>query len=84
LAQVRLPSKVRHKLRPRQINLRLNRPQRIRLPSKKRSSKVAVKVKVVKVKAVKAKAAVAVKVDLDSVAVAAAVVVEGWVHSVNL
>ena len=64
--------------------------------SKKRSSKVAVKVKAVKVKVAKAKAAkvkaakaaVAAKVDLDSVAVVAdkvaAVVVEGWVHSVNL
>ena len=55
---------------------------------------MAVKVKAVKVKVAKAakvkvaKAAVAAKVDLDSVAVVAdkvaAVVVEGWVHSVNL
>ena len=47
---------------------------------------MAVKVKAVKAKA--AKVAVAAKVDLDSVAVVAdkvaAVVVEGWVHSVNL
>ena len=62
---------------------------RSKLQNKKRSSKVAVKVKAVKVKVPKvAKAAVAAKVDLDSVAVVAdkvaAVVVEGWVHSVNL
>ncbi len=76
---MRLPSKVRHKLRPRQMTI-----ARSKLQNKKRSSKVAVKVKVPKV----AKAAVAAKVDLDSVAVVAdkvaAVVVEGWVHSVNL
>ena len=63
---------------------------RSKLQNKKPSSKVAVKVKAVKVKVPKvAKAAVAAKVDLDSVAVVvadkvAAVVVEGWVHSVNL
>ncbi len=81
---MRLPSKVRHKLRPRQMTI-----ARSKLQNKKRSCKVAVKVKAVKVKVPKVvKAAVAAKVDLDSVAVVAdkvaAVVVEGWVHSVNL